>query len=90
VSHSTPLIILNTVVGPGRAGRPVFLQTLRDLGVVEGEFQDVVGRTCSGPRHDLICGKGSTSISENVSPQELPVAILFLEPDSLRRSDGDY
>ena len=63
---------------PGRAGRPAFLQTLQELGVNGHVFQDTVGKTCSGPRHDLICGKGSTSVSEE--PRELPVAIMLLEP----------
>ncbi|KAG7355077.1 methyltransferase type 11 domain containing protein [Nitzschia inconspicua] len=72
------------VVGdsPGRAGRPVFLRTLQDLGV-RGEFEDAIGMTCSGPRHDLICGKDSKSVSD--VPQELPVAILHLEPKSLQK-----
>ncbi len=67
---------------PGRPGRPAFLKTLKDLGVSEQAiFVQTVGRTCSGPRHDLICGKGSTSVSE--APQELPVAIMDLKPSML-------
>ena len=67
---------------PGRAGRPMFLQTLKEFGIKEATFQDMVGRTCSGPRHDLICGKDSKSVSE--TPQELPVAIMHLEPSVLK------
>jgi predicted nicotinamide N-methyase len=63
---------------PGRAGRPAFLAELSRLGVHHEGFIDTVGRTCSGPRHELICGKGSTSISE--TPMELAVAILDLDP----------
>ena len=68
---------------PGRPGRPAFLSTLQELGVGDDAvFVDTVGRTCSGPRHDLICGKGSTSVSQ--APQELPVAIMALNPSMLR------
>jgi len=68
---------------PGRAGRPMFLQTLQELGVNGQVFQEAVGRTCSGPRHDLICGKGSTSVSE--TPQEMSVGIMcLLEPKILQ------
>ena len=67
---------------PGRAGRPAFLETLKELGI-RGEFQDATGKTCSGPRHDLICGKGSTSVSE--TPQNLQVAIMHLLPESLEK-----
>lgn len=63
---------------PGRAGRPAFLATLKESGVVNAEFVETVGRTCIGPRHDLICGKESLSVSE--MPQELAVAILDLDP----------
>ncbi|KAI2491710.1 hypothetical protein MHU86_22853 [Fragilaria crotonensis] len=67
------------VVGdsPGRAGRPAFLEELKRLGV-KGEFTDTVGQTCSGPRHDLICGKDSSSVSDH--PKDLTVAILDLDP----------
>jgi hypothetical protein len=66
-----------------QAGRPAFLKTLRELGVDEGvDFQETIGKTCSGPRHDLICGKGSTSVSE--TPQELTVALLDLKPSMLK------
>lgn len=68
---------------PGRPGRPAFLKTLQELGVADAAFVETMGRTCSGPRHDLICGKGSTSISE--VPQELPVAIMDLRPFMLVR-----
>jgi len=67
------------VVGdsPGRAGRPAFLKELQRLGVV-GEFLDTVGQTCSGPRHELICGKGSPSVSD--MPKDVAVAIMDLDP----------
>lgn len=65
---------------PGRAGRPAFLKELKRLGVSAeaAKFVDAVGRTCSGPRHELICGKGSMSVSK--TPQELAVAIVDLNP----------
>lgn len=67
---------------PGRPGRPAFLKALKELGVSdEAIFQDTIGRTCSGPRHELICGKGSTSVS--ATPKELPVAIMDLNPSML-------
>lgn len=68
---------------PGRPGRPAFLKALKELGIQEGAavFQDTIGRTCSGPRHELICGKGSTSVSS--TPKELPVAIMVLDPSML-------
>lgn len=75
------------VVGdsPGRAGRPAFLEELKRLGI-KGEFVDTVGQTCTGPRHDLICGKDSSSVSDR--PEELIVGILDLDPmASLSRSD---
>ena len=62
---------------PGRAGRLAFLQELAKLGV-QGEFVSVKGWTCSGDRHELICGKGSMSVSEK--PRELMIAILDLDP----------
>ena len=46
------------------------------------DFQETIGKTCSGPRHDLICGEGSTSVSE--TPKELSVALLDLKPSMLR------
>ncbi|OEU17573.1 hypothetical protein FRACYDRAFT_184424 [Fragilariopsis cylindrus CCMP1102] len=67
---------------PGRAGRPAFLDTLNELGVEGAEFQETIGKTCSGPRNDLICGKGSTSVSD--TPQELSVALLDLKPNMLK------
>lgn len=67
---------------PGRAGRPAFLKALTELGVSpEAKFVDTIGRTCSGPRHDLMCGKGSTSVSD--TPKELNVAIMDLDPSML-------
>ena len=64
-----------------KAGRPAFLDTLKELGVEGAEFQETIGKTCSGPRNDLICGKGSTSVSD--TPQELSVALLDLKPGML-------
>lgn len=66
---------------PGRPGRPAFLKALKELGVEGAEFVDTIGRTCTGPRHDLICGKDSTSVSE--TPKELSVAIMDLNPEHL-------
>ena len=63
---------------PGRAGRPAFLAELEHLGVKDAAFVNTVGRTCSGPRHELICGKGSTSVSE--LPTDLDVAVMDLDP----------
>lgn len=67
---------------PGRPGRSVFLNTLKTLGVEGANFQEVTGYTCSRFRNDLICGKGSTSVSE--IPQELSVALLDLKPTMLQ------
>lgn len=66
---------------PGRAGRPAFLKELEALGIIgpKVKFEQRMGRTCSGHRHDLICGKGSTSVSE--IPKDLEVAIMDLNPD---------
>ena len=64
---------------PGRPGRVSFLEELQRLGVNGAGFVDTVGYTCSGPRHELICGKQSTSISE--TPQELLVAVMELDPE---------
>jgi predicted nicotinamide N-methyase len=63
---------------PGRAGRPAFLQELERLGVKGAAFVDTVGSTVTGERHELICGKGSTTHSRE--PQELTVAIMELDP----------
>jgi predicted nicotinamide N-methyase len=66
---------------PGRPGRPAFLKTLQELGVKGAYFFDTIGKTCTGPRHDLICGSASTSVSETT--KELTVAILDLHPSML-------
>lgn len=68
---------------PGRPGRPIFERVLRDLlggdgGGVMGDFFDVEGTTCSGPRHELICGNESTSVSD--VPKMLPIALMDLPP----------
>ena len=68
---------------PGRPGRPAFLDTLRSLGVSEqARFVETIGRTCSGHRHDMICGKGSTSVSQ--TPQDLSVALMDILPSMLK------
>ena len=65
---------------PGRPGRPAFLEELKKLVPgIEAEFVDAEGTTCSGPRHELICGKDSTSVSEK--PKMLLVALMDLSPD---------
>ena len=79
------------VVGdsPGRAGRAAFLEELQKIGGIPADlcqFNRVVnGRRCIGPRHDLICGEGSTSVvdPDEDSFQELSVAILDLSPSDL-------
>lgn len=63
---------------PGRAGRPAFLDELNTNSTIDATFVDTVGQTCSGPRHDLICGKSSPSVS--ATPQDLAVAIMDLDP----------
>ena len=65
---------------PGRPGRPHYISKLKELlPDVNVEFQEVEGRTCSGPRNDLICGKGSSSIS--AEPKALTVALMDLIPE---------
>jgi len=64
---------------PGRPGRQAFLEELKRLGVQDFAFVDTIGFTCSGPRHELICGKGSTSVSNN--PQGMKVAVMQLDPN---------
>ena len=64
---------------PGRAGRPAFLDELQQLGLRNAVFVDTVGRTCAGPRHELICGKGSLSVSQ--TPGDLVVAIMDIRPE---------
>ena len=68
---------------PGRPGRPAFLEELRRLNpnMKDVDFVDVEGRTCSGERNSLICGEGSTSISDE--PELLLVALMDLSPDCL-------
>jgi predicted nicotinamide N-methyase len=62
---------------PGRPGRLSFHEEMkRLLPNMKIEFKDTVGQTCSGPRHELICGKGSESIS--AIPKELSVALMDL------------
>ena len=64
---------------PGRPGRPKFQEALEKL--LPGrdtKFIEVAGKTCMGPRNDLICGKGSTSVSS--TPKSLSVKLLDLRP----------
>ena len=70
---------------PGRPGRPAFLEELRRLNpnMEDFDFVDVEGRTCSGERNSLICGKGSTSVSNE--PEMLLVALMDLSPACLSR-----
>jgi len=64
---------------PGRAGRPAFEAELaRLLGLDVVKFETVAGSTVTGPRHELICGPGSPSVS--AVPRELAVDILELDP----------
>lgn len=66
---------------PGRPGRPAFIEELRRLlPGIKAEFVDTVGMTCTGDRHELICGKGSESVSE--TPKRLPVAVMDLNPST--------
>ena len=73
---------------PGRAGRPAFLETLRPFlhpeetsKAEDVDFVTVVGSTVTGKRNDLICGRGSTSVSATEKP--LPIALLELDPSML-------
>eukprot|EP00529_Nitzschia_sp_RCC80_P023908 CAMPEP_0113475566 /NCGR_PEP_ID=MMETSP0014_2-20120614/19189_1 /TAXON_ID=2857 /ORGANISM="Nitzschia sp." /LENGTH=454 /DNA_ID=CAMNT_0000368495 /DNA_START=29 /DNA_END=1393 /DNA_ORIENTATION=+ /assembly_acc=CAM_ASM_000159 len=92
------------VVGdsPGRAGRAAFLEELQNLGGLPPglcQFNKTVkGRRCIGPRHDLICGEGSTSVADSDllddddddnTYQELAVAILDLSPSDLIQPKTD-
>jgi len=66
---------------PGRPGRRAFTDELQLLlPNKKTDFIEIVGNTCSGPRHDLICGKDSPSISEN--PKALTVALLDIGPNA--------
>ena len=65
---------------PGRPGRPHYTSKLKELlPNMSAEFEDAEGWTCSGPRNDLICGEGSTSISSE--PKILTVALMDLIPE---------
>lgn len=65
---------------PGRPGRPYFTDKLKELlPGINTEFQEVEGRTCSGPRNELICGEHSNSVSPE--PKPLNVALIDLIPD---------
>ena len=65
---------------PGRPGRPAFLEELQRLNpsMEHVNFVNVEGTTCTGERNSLICGKGSTSISDE--PKMLIVALMDLIP----------
>mmetsp|Transcript_45156 Transcript_45156/g.109935 ORF Transcript_45156/g.109935 Transcript_45156/m.109935 type:complete len:489 (-) Transcript_45156:1073-2539(-) len=91
------------VVGdsPGRAGRAAFLEELQNLGGLSPDLcqfnKTVKGRRCVGPRHDLICGEGSTSVADSDllgddddnAYQEISVAILDLSPSDLIQPKTD-
>jgi|AntRauTorckE5430_2_1112549.scaffolds.fasta_scaffold00433_6 predicted nicotinamide N-methyase len=65
---------------PGRPGRPYFTDKLKQLlPNVNTEFREVEGRTCSGPRNELICGENSHSVS--AEPKPLNVALIDLKPE---------
>ena len=64
---------------PGRAGRPAFLEQLKELGVENAKFVDVPGWTVVGDRHNLICGKDSASVSK--TPKQLMVSLMELDPE---------
>ena len=64
---------------PGRPGRVAFQEELQKLlPGVNCEFKQVLGKTCSGPRNELICGQESKSISKE--PKPLTVDLLDLDP----------
>lgn len=64
---------------PGRPGRPKFEEKMKELlPHLDATFVDVEGRTCSGERHELICGENSASISE--IPKPLSVKLMDLKP----------
>lgn len=67
---------------PGRPGRPAFLEELREIVPgIQADFVDAEGTTCSGERHNLICGEGSTSVS--AQPKLLMVKVMDLCPSCL-------
>mmetsp|Transcript_12571 Transcript_12571/g.34863 ORF Transcript_12571/g.34863 Transcript_12571/m.34863 type:complete len:399 (-) Transcript_12571:62-1258(-) len=72
---------------PGRAGRPAFLKELQPRlrwaqdknGNRTVDFTNVPGWTVTGPRNSLICGRGSSTVSQEL-PKELTVSVLKLDP----------
>jgi hypothetical protein len=87
----------HVVIGdsPGRAGRPAFLHTIQQyfMSIASSssipclpipQFIDVVGYKVIGERHELICGKDSSTISHNDNNQTrletIRVAIMDLDP----------
>jgi len=77
---------------PGRPGRPAFLEELKTLGLGKYKFEKTWGYKCQGHRHDLICGKGSTSVAENKNNREevelLEVAIMDLKPAAAENKEN--
>mmetsp|Transcript_26231 Transcript_26231/g.60316 ORF Transcript_26231/g.60316 Transcript_26231/m.60316 type:complete len:198 (-) Transcript_26231:110-703(-) len=68
---------------PGRAGRPAFLKELRKHpGLESVDFVNTSGSKCIGERHELICGKESTSVrrDEHDDNGSLDIAVLDLLP----------
>uniref|UniRef100_A0A7S2ATK2 Calmodulin-lysine N-methyltransferase n=1 Tax=Octactis speculum TaxID=3111310 RepID=A0A7S2ATK2_9STRA len=73
---------------PGRPGREAFVETLLDLLPREAlTFVDVRGETVSGPRHPLICGSGSTSVS--VEGSSRPVMVNMLDTQEPQPQGGE-
>ena len=55
------------------------------------EFINVLGSTVTGDRHELICGKGSTTVSkQKQQPEPLTVAILQLDPSMLHTPNRSF
>ena len=68
---------------PGRPGRETFLTNCRARLPPEAAttFAEVDARRVTGPRHELICGDGSTSVARGGGDAEpLPIALLDLIP----------
>lgn len=68
---------------PGRAGRPAFLERLKLSLIHPGpSFVSIEGSTITDERHELICGEGSSTISD--APKPLPIALLELHSAMLK------
>lgn len=64
---------------PGRPGKPKFKETLKNLlPEIDTNFKYIKGRSCLGPRNELICGRNSESASDTF--RDLDVALLDLNP----------